>query len=450
MKIGICEDGQVVQGVAVEKTRVLSQVSTRVNGSGARGVSDALRKLLKATVQREALEFVAVATALPEALLEQQRNLRKVAVVRVSAPSGFYEPPLLEATAQLRRHVLKTMLVARGGHEIDGREIAPLDETELKWLGQNLKGKVDAVVVSSPFSPVYPDQEERATKILAGQLGPQTLIFPAHQAGDMGMPYRENAAVLNAALTKGVQQLVKGIQEMLGRFGGRAPLYLLQNHGLLMSADQAMAYPISILYSSFTAKLLGLSLAAPEAHGVLVDHRQDSLWIGAVKQGLPLVSDWVDVNGLRLNSGGPTLVTLPLQGRLLAKALGAFMAQAQTEVVFANTAEGSRRVKDAVGRKGVSLPHPEVLGALGVAQASLGVRLVKVFTSTVMLKQAFKAAAQVAKQRCLEMGAVRESVTVRATYEAPVATLPAGAHRVVAVVTARPSPRGALPSRMVK
>ena len=63
-----------------------------------------------------------------------------------------------------------------------------------------MKGRVEAVAVSSVFSTVRNDDELRAATIAREVLGEDVHVSISSEIGSMGLIERENATILNAAL----------------------------------------------------------------------------------------------------------------------------------------------------------------------------------------------------------------------------------------------------------
>jgi len=146
-----------------------------------------------------------------------------------------------------------------GGHEFDGREISPLDEDEIRTVAKSLKGKVDTIAVTSVFSFVSSDHEKRVAQILREELG-DIPISLSHEIGSLGLLERENATILNSALTDVAQTTALSFKEGLSREGvNNAKVYLCQNDGTLMSVDYAVKYPILTIACGPTNSIRGAS-----------------------------------------------------------------------------------------------------------------------------------------------------------------------------------------------
>ncbi len=118
-------------------------------------------------------------------------------------------------------------MVVAGGCELDRTRIAPLDEAAVATFARRVAAVAEAVAVTAVFSPVDPADELRAAAILRDVLGeiPTSL---SHEIGSTGLLERENATVLNAALSGVVADVANALREAVGRNGFDAECYLTQ------------------------------------------------------------------------------------------------------------------------------------------------------------------------------------------------------------------------------
>ena len=111
----------------------------------------------------------------------------------------------------------------------------------------------------SPRSP--PSTSSRPREIVREELGHDVPVSLSHEIGSIGLLERENATVLNAALT-GVAHDVAGA--LRGGAGGtaastRSPFFA-QNDGTLMDLDYALRYPVLTIGSGPANSIRGAAL----------------------------------------------------------------------------------------------------------------------------------------------------------------------------------------------
>ncbi|KXG76732.1 Acetophenone carboxylase gamma subunit [Fervidicola ferrireducens] len=162
----------------------------------------------------------------------------------------------------------------RGGKEYDGRDIVPLDEEAIRQACGKIAGKVDSIAITGVFSPMIPDQEERAAEIIREELGDIPITLSNHIAS-ISLLERENSTILNASVITVMRKAVDALKKAVRERGIDAPLFIVQNDGTVMSADYAVNYPIFTVasggqFSLYKAKqsitLLGTHCADPNEH----------------------------------------------------------------------------------------------------------------------------------------------------------------------------------------
>src|SRR5215469_15712957 len=119
-------------------------------------------------------------------------------------------PPFCDWPKDLAALVAGEVFMLEGGHEYDGRELMPFDEDHMRAAARRIRDEgFGAVGVSAIFSPLDPSHEERAAAILAEEC-PGIAVTLSHRLGRIGLLERENAALLNAALSDLAQVTIAG------------------------------------------------------------------------------------------------------------------------------------------------------------------------------------------------------------------------------------------------
>lgn len=248
------------------------------------------------------------------AILERS-GLDRVGVIRIGAPASMAIPPLFDWPEDLRKAVCHETYVIEGGNEFDGRLIGPLNEQALEGIAAELNGKVESVAITSIFSPVSGDQENRARDIVAKGMKDSPFISVSHEIATIGLLERENATVLNAALRSVSRRAVRAFREAVEKLGLKAMLYLGQNDGTLMNVDAALKYPILTVASGPTNSIRGAAFLAGVKDSIVVDVGGTSTDIGLLKDGFPLESARpVVIGGVRTNFRMPDMLSLALGG----------------------------------------------------------------------------------------------------------------------------------------
>ena len=103
--------------------------------------------------------------------LVEADGLTPAAVVRLGLPATAALPPLVDWPERLRAAVGGHVYLCHGGNEYDGGAITPLDPDELRrWPPTIAASGVRSVAITSVFSPVNAEFEQRAAEILASEL----------------------------------------------------------------------------------------------------------------------------------------------------------------------------------------------------------------------------------------------------------------------------------------
>ncbi len=333
----------------------------------------------------------------------ERRRLTKVAALRLAAPATTAVPPMSDWPDDLAAVVGRHHYLLRGGLEFDGREIAALDEDEIAAAAKDIAGKkIDAVAITSVFSPLDAAMEHRAEAILRRELPHGTCaITLSHRIGRIGLLERENAAILNAALSDLAARVVEAFIKAIGELGIEAPLYISQNDGTLMTAAHAARYPVLTFASGPTNSMRGAAVLSGLSDALVVDIGGTTSDIGLLLDGFPREAAMtVEVGGVRTNFRMPDLLAVGLGGGSLVRDDGSRIGPESVgfelerrALVFGGdsltmtdiaVAAGQMDLGDEAGLAGaIDLPHVEV--ALATANAMIAQALDRVRPSAATL-----------------------------------------------------------------
>ena len=315
MFIGVDVGGTNTDAVLMDGANLAAAVKLPTTADVTAGIINALTALLVESPAGRRVDAVMVGTThFTNALLER-RNLAPTAVVRLSLPATQLLPPLVDWPKELREAMGGFTYMVGGGHEFDGREIAPLDRDELRTAVADMRRKgVGAVAVSGVFSPVNTAHETEAAAIIQDE-APEMRVCISHENGRMGLLERENAAALNASLGALAARTIRGIEEALASLNIRAPLYMSQNDGTLMDAEFAARFPVLTISSGPTNSMRGAAWLSGVRDGIVVDVGGTSTDVGALVNGFPReAAVAVQLAGVRTNFRMPDMVSIPLGG----------------------------------------------------------------------------------------------------------------------------------------
>lgn len=327
----------------------------------------------------------------------ERRQLRRVAVIRIGAPATFAIRPLFGWPEDLRRTVSIGEKIVCGGFEFDGREIVALDEGAIARFVASVGDGVGGVAISSVFSPVSAEHELRAREVVRRELGPDVSVSLSHEIGSLGLLERENATVLNAALT-GVAHAVAGAFRGALAACDLDPIpFFAQNDGTLMDLEYALRYPVLTIGSGPANSIRGAAYLTGSTDAIVVDVGGTSADVGVLVNGFPRESSsGVEIGGIQTNFRMPDLVTIAVGGGTVVRVGEDGVRVGPESVGYRLTEEAlvfggsTPTLTDAAVEAGrIALGNPEALGgrsellerALAVAESMLADAVDRVKTS---------------------------------------------------------------------
>ncbi|MDF1524290.1 MAG: hydantoinase/oxoprolinase family protein, partial [Trueperaceae bacterium] len=316
IRIGIDVGGTNTDAVLMRDHTVEHAIKTATTADVMSGVLAALNGVLdQAAIDRADVDVVMIGTTHFTNAVVQRKGLAPTAAVRLGLPATASLPPMVDWPEDLRAVIGGHHFLAHGGHEFDGREISPLDPEELRGIAHQIAELgISTIAVSSVFSPVNTDMEQRAADVLREVL-PDAAITLSSEIGRIGLLERENAAIMNACLQPLSRTTVQAFREALAQAGLAAPFFLTQNDGTLMSADHAERFPVLTFASGPTNSMRGAAFLSGIKDAVVVDVGGTTADVGALQHGFPReASVAVEVGGVRTNFRMPDVFSIGLGG----------------------------------------------------------------------------------------------------------------------------------------
>lgn len=316
MRIGIDVGGTNTDAVALDGRAVLAWAKRPTTPDVTTGILQALQAVLQQLqASPEDIHAVMIGTTHFTNAVVQRQALDRIAVIRLGAPATTAIPPLEDWPDDLRAVVAALVEILPGGHQFDGTEIAPLDPHAVTALVTALQTHgVRSIAISSVFSPAVPDHERTVAQWLRDAL-PDVAITLSHEIGRIGLLERENAAALNACLVSLAQRTIAGFQQALERLGIRAPLYLSQNDGTLMTAEFAARYPVLTFASGPTNSMRGAAFLSGVHDAIVLDVGGTTTDAGVLVRGFPREASFaVEIGGVRTNFRMPDVLSIGLGG----------------------------------------------------------------------------------------------------------------------------------------
>jgi N-methylhydantoinase A/oxoprolinase/acetone carboxylase beta subunit len=316
MRIGVDVGGTNTDAVLLDGQAVVAWTKQPTTANVTGGITSALRAILDGSrVAASDITAVMIGTTHFTNAVVQRRGLERTAVARLGLPATQAIPPLTDWSDELRAAIGGVERILHGGHQYDGRELSALDEAEIRDFARELAGQgVQALAISSVFSPATPDHELRAAELFAREL-PRVAVTLSHQIGRLGLLERENAATLNACLSAMATRTIDAFEKSMAALGVEAPLFLSQNDGTLMTAEFARRYPVLTFASGPTNSMRGAAALSQRSEAVVVDIGGTTTDAGMLVHGFPREASFeVEIGGVRTNFRMPDVVSVGLGG----------------------------------------------------------------------------------------------------------------------------------------
>lgn len=350
------------------------------------GIEAAIQAVLRESKvdQNRVLSVTIGTTHFINALVEADaRRLDRVAVVRLCGPFTRQIPPFSDFPVGLRSILDGGAYYLDGGHEIDGREIAPLNPEQIRQTARDVAASgVKCIALVGVFSPLDHEgaHEEECKRILLEE-ALELEVVCSHDIGPTGFLERENATILNAAILRTGHRVKRGFRRAMARLNLSCPLYLSQNDGTLIDAETAAEYPIKTFASGPTNSMTGAAFLA----GIDHNKQQDQVEDGSVQPQVLVVDiggtttdvcallpsgfprqapGFVEVGGVRTAFSMPEVVSIGLGGGSKVQV----RSEADSAVTIGPASVGHFIHKEAKIFGGQTLTTSDIVVAMGKGQ----------------------------------------------------------------------------------
>jgi N-methylhydantoinase A/oxoprolinase/acetone carboxylase beta subunit len=319
-RLGIDVGGTNTDAVVVdEHGAVIASVKRPTTPDPFDGIKAALDAVLDG-IDVTRVTKAMLGTTHPANAIIQRRDLDRIGVLRLAAPSSLGVRPGAAWPADILATVIGHSEIIEGGFEYNGEEIAALDEDAVRRFAHLCAQDTKALALSCAFSPATNDHELRAAEIIRAELGDALAVSMSHEVGTLGLLERENATALNASLLSVANRVVDGFRGALAGHGLDVDSYLTQNDGTLMTADEAKRFPIRTVGSGPTNSMRGACALAKLSDALVIDVGGTSADTGILVDGFPRESSTaIDVGGVRTNFRMPDLISMGLGGGTIVR-----------------------------------------------------------------------------------------------------------------------------------
>ncbi|PON13966.1 hydantoinase, partial [Candidatus Entotheonella serta] len=243
-RIGIDVGGTNTDAVMIDDGRVVRAVKAPTSEDVTGGILQALAQLRAAPEGQGDVDAVMIGTTHFINAVVQRRQLTPVGALRIGEPISATLPPFCDWPRDVAAIAKGAIASVEGGFEYDGRPILPLDESAIRQTARQMRDQgLRAVAVAAIFSPIDDRHEQLAAEIIGEEiLG--VAITLSSDLGRIGLLERENAALLNAALSELARETISAFHQAIRDSGITAPLYITQNDGTVAEAETAVRFPV--------------------------------------------------------------------------------------------------------------------------------------------------------------------------------------------------------------
>jgi len=280
--LGIDTGGTYTDGVLLEYNShqvIAAHKSLTTKRDFSIGIENVIKEIELA--DPGAIQMVSISTTLATNAIAEGKG-KRVALFLIG-----YDPELIDSFGLGDHFATPHYYYIKGGHDLHGQEQAELDLPSLLDKVKEVKTKVDAIAVSSYFSPRNPEHEIRAQKAIASIC--ELPIVLGHQLSTaLGSVERATTAALNASLLAVLQEFIIAVRRAMENRGIDAPLMVVRGDGTLMNDEFAARTPVETIHSGPAASAIGGRFLSQLDQALVLD-------VGGTTTDLALVLDGLDV-----------------------------------------------------------------------------------------------------------------------------------------------------------
>lgn len=275
------------------------------------GVQQAVKGLFERTsINRTEIKGVFIGTTQMINALFEEKAIAKTLLIRIGIKQSKIIPALnwpssLQSFLQDVIYLESNNRYDEGSQEIDY-------QSEIQSILQSITNKsIESVSIVGTYSPMY-EAEELQVKQEIKKRFPNLPITTSHQLGSIGYIERENAALLNALLSKVFRDILEKLSECFSNLSLTCPLWLTQSDGSLMTVEEAQEFPVLTIASGIANSFKGAAIISSIKDIIAVDIGGSKIYVGRVSNGhLREVTVSTDFLGIDTSLAVPEFITLP-------------------------------------------------------------------------------------------------------------------------------------------
>ncbi len=201
-----------------------------------------------------------------------------------------YDPELAASFRLEQRFGTTQFRYFAGGHDLFGQEKQSLDLDGILDYVNFVKGSVDALAISSYFSPLNPEHELRAFEAISRICNLPVVL--GHQLSTrLGSIERATTAALNAALLGLLRDFVIAVRRACEARHINAPLMVVRGDGTLMSEEFAARTPVETIHSGPAASAIGGRFISQLDNALVIDVGGTTTDIALIEGGQVAISE---------------------------------------------------------------------------------------------------------------------------------------------------------------
>ncbi|MFP4202770.1 MAG: hydantoinase/oxoprolinase family protein [Opitutales bacterium] len=177
-----------------------------------------------------------------------------------------------------------------GGHNAKGVPAADLDEDAVRAWIDEIANEVDAIAVSSYFSPLNPGHERRAEEMIRARC-PLPVVLGHQLSTRLDSVKRAATAALNASLVAVMHEFVHSVRHSLREHRIKAPLMIVRGDGTLMPYEEAVRKPVETVLSGPAASANGACFLTGKRDMLVLDMGSTTTDMALVVDGRVIVSN---------------------------------------------------------------------------------------------------------------------------------------------------------------
>ena len=211
----------------------------------------------------------------------------------------------------------------KGRIDAAGKEIRPLDETDVRAQLTKLKGQGVEAVTIALMNAYLNGAHERRVAELAAEILPGVLVSLSHEVLPEMQEYeRTLTTVANASVRPVVSRYVKNLRDKLRGLDMQGRIALLRSDGGLMSSEKSEEHPVSLLMSGPAGGVTGALWVAKNSglkNILTLDVGGTSTDVALIENGEPRRVRTTDVGHLTVRASSLDVKTVGAGGGSIAK-----------------------------------------------------------------------------------------------------------------------------------